>query len=179
MLQNLLADRFQLKVHRQTKETSTYSLVVAKGGPKMKESTESAEVAPSQDAAREPSRSRTQVGADGFPWHPNIPATGPGMFSTITMIGIRFTARQQTMQDLVHALAGFSSRPLSNDTGLTAKYDFILTFARPGMPTPSDGEPLPDIFSALQSQLGLKLESKKGSVDLIVIDHIEKSPTEN
>lgn len=179
MLQNLLADRFKLKVHRESKESSTYSLVVAKGGPKMKESSAAMGSTASPSAPLAPTGPSPQLAADGFPVHPNIPATGAGMFSTIGVNGIRFTARQQTMQDLVHALAGFSSRPLTNDTGLTAEYDFTLTFAKPGLPTSPDAAAIPDVFTALQSQLGLRLESKKGSADVIVVDHIEKVPTQN
>ena len=65
---------------------------------------------------------------------------------------------------------------MTDATGLTAKYDFILTFSREGT---SDAEELPDIFSALQADLGLKLERKKTPVPVIVIDHMEKAPTEN
>ena len=97
----------------------------------------------------------------------------------------RLVAYQQTTQDLADHL-GLLSRPVLDATGLTAKYNFTLTFsleglsiAPQGVPASTDIETPPDLFSAVQSQLGLKLESKKGLVDLIVIDHIEKAPVEN
>jgi uncharacterized protein (TIGR03435 family) len=180
MLRNLLADRFKLKIHQESKESPTYSLVIAKGGPKMKESSAATGSTVSPSSLPATAGAGPQLTADGFPVHPNIPSTGTGMFSTLGVNGIRLTARQQTMQDLAHALAAFSSRPLTNDTGLTAEYDFILTFAKPGLPTSPDADDaLPDIFTALEPQLGLKLESKRGSADVIVVDHIEKVPTQN
>jgi uncharacterized protein (TIGR03435 family) len=92
-----------------------------------------------------------------------------------------------TMQDLANSLQGQLKRPVTDATGLTAKYNFTLNFSMEGLDlgsgripvSPGDVEPPPDIFTALQSQLGLKLEPKKGPVDLIVIDHIEKTPTGN
>ena len=116
------------------------------------------------------------------------------------MMGIK-----QTMQDLAQRLSQQLNRPVTDATGLTAKYDFTLTYAPEGMtgmapvmigapppPPPSGGgapgagpgmpegdAPPPNLFSALQSDLGLKLEAKKGPVDMIIVDHIEKTPVEN
>jgi uncharacterized protein (TIGR03435 family) len=80
-------------------------------------------------------------------------------------------------------------KPVRDQTGLTGLYEFNLTFddpnnkppgaARVGGQAESPSEPLPDIFTALQDQLGLKLEPKKTPIDLIVVDHAEKTPTEN
>jgi uncharacterized protein (TIGR03435 family) len=99
----------------------------------------------------------------------------------------RLVAYAQTIEDLADHLPGLLTRPVTNATGLTEKYDFILTFSLEGLGIASppgtvgapDLETPPDIFTALQSQLGLKLEPKKGPVDLIVIDHVERVPTEN
>ena len=114
----------------------------------------------------------------------------------------RFIAQQQTMQDLAGRLTNQLSRTVTDATALKAKYDFTLTFSPEGMngpmgplppppPVPGGGEesrkaaalpeaePLLDIFGAIQAQLGLRLEPKKGPVELIVIDHVEKTPTEN
>ena len=114
----------------------------------------------------------------------------------------RFIAQQQTMQDLAARLTNQLSRTVTDATALKAKYDFTLTFSPEGMngpmgplppppPVPGGGEesrkaaalpeaePLLDIFGAIQAQLGLRLEPKKGPVELIVIDHVEKTPTEN
>ena len=82
------------------------------------------------------------------------------------------------MQDLAHTLNAFARCPVVDQTGLTAKYDFVLTFFRPGATT-ADGEALPEIFSAIQSQLGLRLETQKGTAETLVVDHVEKTPTAN
>ena len=121
----------------------------------------------------------------------------------------RLMGGQQTMLDLANRLTPLLSRPVSNATGLTPKYDFTLTFSAEGMSAPM-GSPAgpgmmvpvappslsgagggaapeslpevdtpPDILRAVKEQLGLALEPKKGPVELIVIDHVEKTPTEN
>lgn len=175
MLQSLLAERFKLAIHRATKELPIYSLVIAKGGPKMKESQESSEDAPVP--------AKRQTDNFGFPIMPEHGA--PRMMELAMKDRARLVAYQQTTQDLADHL-GLLSRPVFDATGLTAKYNFTLTFSLEGLSIAPQGvapstdiETPPDLFSALQSQLGLKLESKKGPVDLIVIDHIEKTPVEN
>jgi len=163
-------------MHRESKNCAGYSLVVAKGGPKMKESI----VVPESEGgavARPGPPVRSGVGSDGFPIRPNVPASGPGLWTTIGMRGIRFTGRQSPMRDLAHTLGAFMRQPVSDATGLMAEYDFVLTCAPPDLSTGLAG--LPDVFSALQSQLGLKLESKKSPLDTIVVDHMDKSPTAN
>jgi|SRR5580658_10844615 uncharacterized protein (TIGR03435 family) len=99
------------------------------------------------------------------------------------------------MHELAAQLERLLDNPVMDETQLTAKFDFILTFSPEGLigpggrpiPTlPRDApaglearEPLRDVFSALQSEIGLKLEPKKGPVEMIVIDHAEKVPTGN
>jgi len=178
MLRNLLAERFQLKIRRVTREGSVYALEVAKSGPKMKQSQQSAGVPLPPDAFTPHARGHPELGPDGFPAHPNVPAAGAGMFTTIGTMGVRLTARQQTMRDLARALSAGGNRMVIDQTGLTAKYDFVLTFYRQGATLP-DGEGLPDIFSSLPAQLGLRLESQKAGVETIVIDHVEKMPSPN
>jgi uncharacterized protein (TIGR03435 family) len=207
MLQNLLAERFKLKIHKDSKELNMYSLVVAKNGPKLKESVETPAPAQGGDAAAPPPPlpSQPKIGPDGFPILP-IPAGGRGGLYQIMMPGrARMIGVKQTAQDLAQRLSGQLNRPVTDATGLTVKYDFTLTYAPEGMsgpmpvmiggapppppppgggaagPAPSlpDSEPLPTLFAALQSQLGLKLEPKKGPVDMIVVDHVEKTPIEN
>jgi uncharacterized protein (TIGR03435 family) len=182
MLQNLLSDRFKLQIRRETRETKeqrTYSLVLAGNGPKMKESIGAA---PQHVEDPSPDRQPKKLGEDGFPLSSNVSAGHAGMFSVIGTHGLRLVGQQQTMHDLADNLSTLLRRPVSDATALTAKYDFTLTFS---LPTPSGLDTqLPDIFSAVQSQLGLKLvESRqKMSMDpmqVIVIDHIEKTPTEN
>jgi uncharacterized protein (TIGR03435 family) len=209
MLQNLLAERFQLTLHRESRELPMYSLVVAKNGPKMKESEPVS--SPNEDAGAAPSSpfpEQPKMGPDGFPVL--APSGGrAGLFLMMMPGRARLVGRQQTMQDLASRLGTQLSRPVSDVTGLTAKYDFTLTFSPEGMnapvgsmgaggvmvaaapPAPAEAgaggsqaslpeaDTPPDLFRAVKDQLGLTLESKKGPVEMIVIDHIEKTPTGN
>lgn len=203
MLQNLLAERFKMTVHRETKELPTYALTVAKGGPRM---TESKEPPPPADDGNSPPPppSMPKMGPDGFPDMTQFLGGRAGLFNIMMPGRARMIAHQQTMQDLATRLSNQLSKPVTDTTGLTGKYDFTLSFlpdysngplgplpppppgagagdaGRVPVPAPpTDAEAPPDIFAALQSQLGLKLEPKKGPVEQIVIDHIEKTPTEN
>jgi uncharacterized protein (TIGR03435 family) len=216
MLQSLLAERFKLTLHHTTKEMPMYALVVAKGGPKLKESPEDP---PATDAAGPnaggpggPSRAFNpgdiKMGKHGFPQLP--PGAGRGGMMMMNMNGrMRMQAGKQTMSGFVDMLANQLDRPVVDQTGLTGKYDYTLEFApdetqrgmmkgaMAGLPMPMpppgggpggeagggpgapDAQSGPTIFSALQEQLGLKLEAKKGPVDFLVIDSVEKTPTEN
>jgi uncharacterized protein (TIGR03435 family) len=189
MLQNLLADRFRLKIHRETRELPAYSLMVARNGPKLKEAVET----PAQnDGTTRPSPQRPQIGADGY----MIAPRRPGLFVQTMRDRTRLTFQQATVESLAGSLETQLAAPVTDATGLTRKYDFILTFSSEGIavpgfapPPPPGGaapgtaapetETPPDVFTALQSQLGLKLEQKKAPVEVIVIDHIEKTPTAN
>lgn len=193
MWQNLLAERFKLAVHREKKEVPVYELVVAKGGPKMQESVEGPP--PTGDAAPPP-RMRDgppKLDKDGFPDLP--PGRGSGM---VMMNGkARWRATRETTGMLASMLGGQLSQPVTDATGLQGKYDFTLSWvtgsfgggrggaavSQPeggsplaGMSEPDDG---PTLLSAIQSQLGLKLEPKKGSIEVLVVDHVERVPTEN
>lgn len=173
MLRNLITDRFGLKFHAGMKDVTGYALVVAKGGPKMKESADQRD----SEWARPGPAGRS--GPDGFPTLP--PITG----KTIGEFGMgdrsRIFAQQVTMQNLVELLARHLKTIVTDASGLTKKYDFTLTFAdsaSPG-PTPEASEPMPDIFAAVQSQLGLKLERKPIPVDVFVVDHMARTPLGN
>jgi uncharacterized protein (TIGR03435 family) len=155
MLQSLLANRFHMAFHRATKELPVYSLVVAKGGPKMKENTS----------------------ADDAPENGPRMSVGRG----------RFSAQKFKIEGLVTSLSQQLGRKVIDKTELTGSYDFKLEWtpdeAQPGMPKEQPGtiqieNSGPSIFTALQEQLGLKLESAKGPVDILVIDRVEQ-PTEN
>ena len=203
MLQNLLADRFKAAIHRETKEIPIYALVVGSKGPKLKE----AVVVEAPTSGPPPVMGPPKRDEDGCP----IPPPGYGdrahVNAMITMNGACAVSTGQTMSGLADMLSNQFDRPVVDQTGLTAKYDFKLRYdpasvprrgmglivvAGPppgGMPGGGDGgrrgsdaqerEPAPTIYVALQEQLGLKLESKKAPIDLLVIDHIEKTPTEN
>jgi uncharacterized protein (TIGR03435 family) len=178
MMQSLLADRFHLSLHRETKELPLYALVVAKGGPKLQKSTF---VPPDKPGALPPPK------PGGPPPKGGLFMQGPGSLTS--------TGTEVSM--LVNILSRAVNRVVIDKTGLKGRYDFTLKWT-PDQPSPQafgagqgpgpgpmgkDAPPPPDpngpsIFTALQEQLGLKLESQKGPVEILVIDHVEK-PSEN
>jgi uncharacterized protein (TIGR03435 family) len=150
----------------------------------------------------EPRRMNLTVGKDGMP---QLPAgmRRPGVMMMMMNGRMRMIGTKAPISRLVETLARQYDRPVTDMTGLTKNYDFTLDFAPEnggmikGLPMPPPG-PSPDggggamhspdppaggevatLAVALQEQLGLKLEAKKGPVDLLVIDHLEKTPTEN
>jgi uncharacterized protein (TIGR03435 family) len=155
MLQQLLADRFKVVVHHEAKEFSVYALVVAKNGPKFRESKPESILHDSLDGAPQCLVPRTNIGLLAY--------------------------QGCVMHDLVARLSGDSDvgRPVIDKTGLTARYDFELHWM-PDDPTyAAKVDPgTPSIFTAMQEQLGLKLEPAKAPLDTIVIDHAEM-PSEN
>jgi uncharacterized protein (TIGR03435 family) len=152
-VKTLLAERFQLTVHRESREQNVYVLVVAKTGPKFGEA------------------------------KPDSGNLVRGRAGSITGQGV-------AIQMLVVNLSNQLGRPVLDRTGLAGKYDFKLEWTpdstRLGLaavPTGSEGpmpaEPVyPSLFAALQEQLGLRLESQKAAVEMLVIDHVDK-PSEN
>ena len=207
MLQNLLAERFKLTLHHETKELPMYALVVGKGGPKMKESVEDDPAAPPPPPPPPPPPGsdgagpvRLKMGADGTPQLPANMGKNQ-MMMMITNGRMHLVANHRPVSALAEMLGNQLGRPVVDATELKANYDFNLDFAPEGMngpmgmmppsPPQHDGAPGgapvasapdvsgPSIFTALQEQLGLKLEQRKGPVDLLVIDRLEKVPTEN
>lgn len=162
MLRHLIIDRFGLKYHTGTKEVPGYALSLAKSGPKMKES----------------------LTQNSDP-HPGAPITQMSS-SAVRMNGHQATIKQliEVLQFLLQRTAGPGGAPImvTDSTGLTAKYDFKLEFS-PGLvapgTTPDSVESLPDIFAAVQSQLGLKLERKKVPAVVMVVDRMDKTPKAN
>ncbi len=214
MLQNLLAERFKLALHHETKELPIYALVVGKGGPKLKEAVEEDAATPQGAAAPPPPPPgrdeagpvRIKMDADGMPKPPSgMGKNGVFMMTMLNGSGglrTRMVCKGQPVSALLATLSSQLGRPVVDATGLKAKYDITLDYAPDGlngttimMPPPAPqhdgaaggGSPMvsapemggPTIFTALQDQLGLKLEPRKGPVDLLVIDHVEKVPTEN
>jgi uncharacterized protein (TIGR03435 family) len=189
MLLNLLKERFHLTYHSEKRNFDVYTLVVAKGGSKLKNAAPSNGPPPE---APEPGTIATpsSLDRDGFP---QLPA-GRFNFEGRSHNGVsRLSFRMATSQQLANILQSqlMPSR-IVDKTGLTGAYDFNLEFSRAGLPgvmgrsltVPSLGEsdqtdPAPDLFSALEKQLGLKLEKSKAPLDVIVIDHMDKGPTEN
>jgi uncharacterized protein (TIGR03435 family) len=180
MLQNLLADRLGLKVHWATQQIDMYALVVAKGGPKLKvAAADSAQASDDGSQNGNPDR----VGQNGFP----IPPAGNGPWRGATpggKIGLR--GHNGTMAELAGAIGTQTlDAPLTDATGLTGRYDYTIFWsmtatsaARRGMPAIDDTDG-PSIFDAVQEQLGLKIEKRKGPVQMLVVEHVEKKPTEN
>lgn len=186
MLQNLLAERFKLRLHHETKEMAVYELTVGKSGSKLKESDLDAGPPEREPGARPP----TMGGPDkeGFP---QIPAGVEMMLGRMTDGIERITGRMQSVSALAGALGSELQRPVVDKTGLTGKFDFSLAYSLAGLrprqlpagfnATPADDIPSggSSLFKAVQDQLGLSLESKKDAIDILVIDHIEKAPSEN
>lgn len=168
MMQALLADRFKLALHHETKELPTYALVVAKGGPKFKETKP-------DDASPDTANSSA---------HPSPKGSFRMSFDSNAFV---ITANGMTLDALVNQLGFQMHSTVQNQTGLKGNYDFTLRFtpedARTGIPDPGGSAGASDnagisVFAAVEDQLGLKLESKKSPVDVVVVDHLEK-PSEN
>jgi uncharacterized protein (TIGR03435 family) len=170
MLRHLLMERFQLKLHHENREGATYSLVVARGGPKMKES--SGEPIPAPPAGPR----KMEKDENGFPLFP----LRPGVSQASDGPRIRWRVRQLSMRDLAGWLSNHLRHAVTDDTGLQGKFDFILTYANQGWAGPSspETETTTDLIGAM-AQIGLKLEQKKATIDTLVIDHMERVPSEN
>jgi uncharacterized protein (TIGR03435 family) len=147
MLRTLLAERFQLQTHRETKNGSVYALVVAKSGMKL-------EVTKNPDHRT----SHTSAAADGKR---------------------TFYAEGFNMDELAASLANILRQTVIDRTGAVGKYDFELSWMPdPGTSNNAVDSSGPSIFTALQEQLGLRLESQKGPIPILVIDRVER-PSEN
>ena len=163
MIQALLADRFKLVVHKESKESTIYALVVAKGGPKLKE------LPPETTPAPDPKESKDSMDKPD----PKRPPRGMMRMGhgELSSQGVKLAALAQSLSNAV-------GRPVIDKTGLTGDYSYELKWTpdeSQGGAAPSADANGPSIFTALQEQLGLKLESQKGQVDSLVIDHAEKA----
>ena len=184
MVENLLVERFKMKAHRENREMAGYDLVVGKNGAKLTEAVED----PPPDA--QPPRAPGALGAlkmdgDGFPELP------PGRDSTMIVMNGRARMRRHnsTMTDLASQMSFQLAKPVHDATGLAAKYDYVLFWSMGPARVPASSEsgalPAPpedtgpNLFNALQQQLGLKLEARKVTVSVLVVDHMERVPTEN
>ncbi|MGA2251826.1 MAG: TIGR03435 family protein [Terracidiphilus sp.] len=173
MLQALLEERFNLKVHRETGERPVYELTAEKGGVKMQLSKEGSCTPYSMDSPPP----LPQSGAP-FPVFCDFPRFGAdGLNRTFDGSGV-------SMTKLAGSLSRFGlDRPVIDRTGLAGGFDLHLKWSieapasTTGPGTTDDSAGL-SIFTALNEQLGLKLQSAKGPVEILVIDHVEK-PSEN
>lgn len=167
MFQSLLADRFNLKVSHETKELPIFALVVAKGGIKFSPA-KSQPASAGNDASQDPNQAKR--GTD---------VTGHGREYVATGSSVKMSAWAKALSDQPE----LDGRLAIDETGLAGEYDLTLkwTQERPAdvRETPAALDTSgPSLFTALQEQLGLRLERKKGPVDTIVIAHIER-PSEN
>jgi uncharacterized protein (TIGR03435 family) len=151
----LLADRLSLKTHLETRNTAIYILVVGKEGVKMQA------VPPPPPPA------------DGSAPPPPPPADVKAQGS---QHGLEFVGTNATMRAISGALSSMVEAPVIDKTGLTGTFNYTLQFGRPW--SDRDPDSWPSIFTAVQEQLGLKLEGEHQSVPNLVVDHITK-PTEN
>jgi uncharacterized protein (TIGR03435 family) len=176
MLQSLLADRFQLAIHRETRELPVYALTLArkdgKLGPGLTELKEGTCTPP------DPSKPLPPPG-------PGVPAPCGGFMMQVRAL----KASGVLIDQITVPLSRFLGRRVIDKTGMKGKYDIALEWTPdeiqvtqmilpPDAPKPSVDTASPSIFTAVQEQLGLKLESQKGPVETVVIDRAEK-PSEN
>jgi uncharacterized protein (TIGR03435 family) len=145
LVRSLLAERFGLKLHTEKREMGRYSLTVAKGGPKME-------------------ATKSVPGA-----LPNIRANGNQTSHSLQMENV-------SMGDLAHQLQGALDRPVVDETGLKGRYDFTLKWLRADAPVAAEDadSALPELFTAIQEQAGLRVEPSKGEVDVLLIDKVER-----
>jgi uncharacterized protein (TIGR03435 family) len=212
MLQALLAERFKLVVHRETKDQSVYALVVAKGGPKLKDSEPDPPAPDTPPEAPDTPKKGEMVlgqGTNQVRISGNL-AGGNGMtvkggptgsvHMTMADGKLHLEAAKMSMTTLAETATTFVGRPVVDMTELKGNYQVALDLsmddlknvaraagmAIPGGPGGVGGQPSADasdpsgstIFASIQ-QMGLKLEARKAPLPFIVVEHFEKSPTEN
>jgi uncharacterized protein (TIGR03435 family) len=158
MLQRLLAERFQLSLHHERKELQIYDLVVGKNGPKLKESADAP--APSTN--------------DGLQPPPQRAGPPPGYHGPVNM-----SLPKVSMERFAALLSGLLDAPITDSTALHGVYDIQFRALVGSNPPAESADPPPSILDAVQEQLGLKLVPKKELTDILVIDHMERVPTEN
>jgi uncharacterized protein (TIGR03435 family) len=174
MLQDLLEDRFKLRAHRETRELPIYALTLARSDKKL-----GAGLRPSAvDCAAMRGRGARMGPPPGFPPPGERPPCGMRVAPNQVVAGAA------TLAQLTQMLSQFTQRIVIDRTGLTGGFDIDLAFTperMPQGPPPPGAPPLPSIdpngpslFTALQEQLGLKLESDRAPVEVLVIDHVER-----
>lgn len=182
MLQALLADRFKLTIRRGSRESDTYALIVAKGGPKFQ----------AQESVAEPASppiSESRISVSQGPKGETIMSLGAAKVITIPGIGTR--VETTTIQGLVDYLSSRLPEPVVDKTGLRTNFNIKMEIPPAdikGLLAGKDGTPadpgalrealLAPLFPAVET-LGLRLERQKGPIETIIVEHIEKTPTEN
>ena len=195
MLQTLLAERFKLTVHKESKEQAVYALVVGKGGPKIKPS-EPPPAAPDGTAPNPAVTGSNSVSiTQGKGGATVSDGTGKSQKMTPSPDGksMRLDITGATLAELAEGLSPLTDHPVVDMTGLAGKFDMTLDIsmqelmnvaraAGAAVPPPPAGDAASDpgntVFTAVQA-LGLKLEPRKTPTTFIVVDRVEKMPTEN
>jgi uncharacterized protein (TIGR03435 family) len=203
MLQALLAARFQVVAHREKRDISVYALVVAKGGPKLEEAVPDPPAPASVSGASETPQANQSATGDAASSKPGS-AKGGERYSGYRWKASdngqeRFEYDSLTMERFAGLLSQYLDRPVVDQTGLKGNYqvsyeiDFkayamammnkqLMTIGKPAVNPAEMEDPIPDPGDAISSsvkKLGLKLESRVLPCDVLVIDRLEKTPTEN
>lgn len=196
MLRTLLTERFHLAAHRETKEMPILELVVAKNGPKLRDS--ATDQTPAAETETPIDTPKFTTGGDGLPElapGTKLPRSYRAMIAGSDGARIKLWARQETIAKLAEDLSSYLNRPVFDRTGLPGHYDFTLDWAMDTAGGNPRSGPPPDmidsfpgaiganesttIFAALQAQLGLRLDQKKGSVEVLIVDGADKVPAGN
>lgn len=187
MLQALLEDRFQMKLHRESRDLPVYALIVGKTGPKIEE-------APADAPGSAPAAGPVNVAATGGIRGLSM-SYGNG--SSFTFADDRLEGRKLSAPQMADVLSRFTEKPVVNMTDLKGNYNFVLELApedyramlirsavaagiqlSPRALQLADAASGSSLFSAIE-KLGLKLDSRKAPLEVLVVDHAEKTPTEN
>jgi len=175
MLQSLAAERFHLALHRETHDLKGYDLAAGRTGPRLKASQ-------ATDTPAVELKGLPKTDANGFP---QLDAPGLVMMEGARgkAVVIHLTANAQPLSALVELLSKEFAMPIQDMTGLSGKFDFHLEFAPqpPGVleAAPPADDAAPNLVTAVQQQLGLRLNSSKVGVEVLVIDRADRVPTEN
>lgn len=176
MLQKLLQERFDLVVHRETRQLPVYRLVLAKGGAKLQPP------APDHpDAAKSDGDGRLERDKEGYPIL-NASTTMAIVQGPDGKPRARAQGHKKGVDAIVGLLSGQTATTVVDNTGLKGEFDYVLSWipSQAGvMVTQESSDVGPDLFAAIQQQLGLKLESGKGPVEVMVIDSARRTPSEN
>jgi uncharacterized protein (TIGR03435 family) len=168
MLQKLLSTRFNMSLHRETKLKQAYELVVGKNGPRIKKAVERED----DYVAAASSASKNALDPEGFPILPS----GQSGYASVNGRA-RMRVLNGTMEQLASKLSNQLDMPVIDATGLAGGYDFDLHWS--GRTADGTDDSSRNLFSAVESQLGLRLRPRKAAVTIIVIDHADRVPTEN
>ena len=159
MLQAMLAERLQLKVHQEKREGDVYELTNDKNNSKLKE--------------------RSSAGNQPIPSEHTADGAYRGSFTILRSDRATIHAANEPVSFLINQLRSYFDLPVNDATALTGKYDFELSWTPDPLAVAPDALPLPALVDAVRQQLGLRLTRKKGMIDMTVVDYVERTPTAN